>query len=87
MPVVEILWVDAWDIAGWHTLETVKELDHNHVFPTYGLLVGEDEYYYYHASTVNQDTGEYRNFGAIPKGMVQDVRIIEWYSYETPDSA
>ena len=81
--LVEILWLDAADLEpGWGYIEELKELDENELTATYGLFAGEDEFYIYHASTYNPDSGEFAGRAQIPKGIIHSISTIEVISYE-----
>jgi len=70
--LVRIWWVDAWECAGWRKHKRKKAK----AYPTVGILVDEDDNYYYYGSTPKED-GEWSGYGAIPKGMVVQHYVIE----------
>lgn len=70
--LVRIWWIDAWECAGWveHKRKRPK------VYPTVGILVDQDEYFLYYASTPKEHN-EWSGYGRIPKGMVVRQEVIE----------
>lgn len=83
VPVVEILWLDAEDLEpGWGYFESMDI----QLTATYGLLVGQDEHWIYHASTYNPETGEWAGRGRIPTGMVHAILELGECYYETNDT-
>lgn len=83
LSLVSILWLDAEDMEpGWGYIEPIKTLDPDRLTLTLGILAGEDDYFVYHASTFNQDTGEFAGRGKIPHGMIHSIEILETYYYE-----
>lgn len=81
--LIEILWLDAEDLEPGWTYFTPTDINHTHLTATYGLFVGEDDHFIYHASTFNPFTDEWAGQGKIPKGMVHSIQTIQVVYYDT----
>ena len=70
LPIVEVLWRDAYGEADWHLWDDDK---HFIIVNTIGYFIGEDNNYVYLASTAT-NSKKVANTMNIPKGCVISTR-------------
>lgn len=84
--LVEVHWRDAYTIDGWHTWdELMKKVGTGERCKTVGWLVYEDDTRFVLATSLGLDftDSEVGSAWIIPKGMVDDVRVLDYGEQET----
>jgi len=73
--LVAVDWLDAESVAGWRSMENVKELT-SPVITTVGFLILNNDKIVVVVQSIAD--GEYLGCTTIPKGMVKRIKIIPY---------